>query len=261
MGQAPSEVSFCVAVVDSDDQERSRLEKMIQRISLPATTGLVSPLSLLGASSDSNTIRFRTASFASIAALETALTSNSYGIAVIDLRPGNSADSITAVQRLFPDGSDCRIIYITDIEDYDARIYETEHTYCLIRPLDDDEITAALTRAVLQLTGQAGLPIIVPSGNIMYVLDPGEIRYIESNLRVLHIHARMTVTLYATITQFGALLPGYFLQCHKSFLVNMKFVKVATRDRIILLTGESIPISQRRRNNVRQHLHAFIRGI
>lgn len=126
---------------------------------------------------------------------------------------------------------------------------------------DSADLKSAVSNAVMHILKWVRRPISVLGGNYIYLISPEEIRYVESDRRVLHIHTANVVDTYATIAQFARLLPGQFLQCHKSYLVNLDFVKVFTGDRILLATGESVPVSQRRKRLVRDLILEFTKRL
>lgn len=126
---------------------------------------------------------------------------------------------------------------------------------------DSGDLKAAVGNAVMRILEWVRCPISVLGGNYIYLISPEEIRYVESDRRILHIHTANVVDTYATIAQFARLLPGHFLQCHKSYLVNLYFVKVFTGDRILLATGESIPVSQRKKRFVRNLILEFTKRL
>lgn len=88
----------------------------------------------------------------------------------------------------------------------------------------------------------------------MYFMSPDEIRYIESKGRLLRVHGSVNVTSYLTLERVATALPSTFIHCHKSYLVNSDYVRAFTGDRLILLSGESIPVSQRRASLTRAAL-------
>jgi desulfoferrodoxin len=66
------------------------------------------------------------------------------------------------------------------------------------------------------------------------------------------------VEVYAKLSDLMQKLPNRFVQCHKSYVVNMGFIKELAQDHALLTTGESVPISQQRRKPMRE---AFIEYI
>lgn len=49
------------------------------------------------------------------------------------------------------------------------------------------------------------------------------------------------------------------MQCHKSFLANLSFVESYSADGLVLRSGETVPVSQKRRPEVRRAVLDFFR--
>ena len=49
-----------------------------------------------------------------------------------------------------------------------------------------------------------------------------------------------------------------FLQVHKSFVVNMKYVKKLTQNNIIMESGKSVPVSKARSAGVKKEYLLFV---
>lgn len=127
--------------------------------------------------------------------------------------------------------------------------------------LSTDRLKHVLVQAASHIVEWVNRPLCVSAGNIVHLIAPSEIRYVESDRRVLHVHAATTIDTYATIGRLVELLPSSFVQCHKSYLVNLEYVSAFTGERIILVTGESVPVSQRRRIATREAIARFGRAL
>ncbi|WP_140992083.1 LytTR family DNA-binding domain-containing protein [Bifidobacterium sp. UTCIF-36] len=255
-----------VAVVDDDQQAANALaERLRASVVSVSSSALFRPGKGRDAGNDiaprQDPVCFEVSVFTDTQSSESALADCAYDIVLMDIHLGDEETGIDVVQRLFSSGFDTQIIYVTGYPQFHTQVYATEHLSFLTKPVSDDDLHAALAKAVQIIDSRRSRPIRVYSGTNMYAIEPREIRYIESTRRVLHIHAIGVVDTYATLSQFCRLLPHQFLQCHKSCVFNMDFFKVFTGDRIILLTGESIPVSQRRRAYTRERLSAYFRGI
>ena len=86
-------------------------------------------------------------------------------------------------------------------------------------------------------------------------LDPGEIRYVESNDSEVRIHT-VSGEIYRTktrISQWEAQLDGRFLRIHRSYIVNTERI-----DRYlpsyVLIGDERIDISRKYKEEVRRRL-------
>ena len=124
-----------------------------------------------------------------------------------------------------------------------------------------DRLKGALVRAASRIIEWENRPLCLIAGNLIHLVVPDEIRYVESERRVLHVHAATTIDTYSTLARLAELLPPSFVQCHKSYLVNLEFASAFTGDRIILVLGESIPVSQRRRAHTREAIMRYARPV
>ncbi len=156
-------------------------------------------------------------------------------------------NGIQLVRELFPMGSPTQVIYVTGFIEYCTRVYETGHIYFLTKPVKADELYAAIARALALLRQAEEHSIFVRVGNSIVRIQPGTIRYIESNRRKLSIVSDQgVIETYAPLPFMAQKLRYGFLQCHKSFLVNMERISELRSDSFLLLSGETVPISQKR---------------
>jgi len=171
----------------------------------------------------------------------------------------NELNGIQLVGELFPPGSAVQVIYVTGFIEYCTRVYETEHIYFLIKPVKTDELYAALSRALARLDQAEDRLVSVHVGGGVVRILPEAIRYIESDRRKLRIITDQGVTeAYASLTSIAQKLKTGFLHCHKSFLVNMARVAELHGDSFLLLSGETVPISQKRYKASREAFLGFL---
>jgi hypothetical protein len=138
-------------------------------------------------------------------------------------------------------------------------VSETEHAYLLPRDYDAAMFKKALDKALSLLEDCLELPLLIRMRRRDLVLQPGKIEYIESDLRKIKFHmGDETVEAYGKLSELAGQLPQYFVQCHKSFVVNMTFVGELDSDCLLLASGERIPVSQKRRRSTREALASFV---
>lgn len=160
---------------------------------------------------------------------------------------------IDIVQRLFPEGCATQVIYVTGYVEYCTDVYETAHMYFLTKPVKQKEIDRALARAVRNLEARSLETLMVKFGRESAALPTQDIVFIESRRRKLEIHALCGVyETYGTVAAMLDRLPGEFVRCHKSFIVNLNQVARLNGSEFVLKTGEVVPISQRCRQKARE---------
>lgn len=179
---------------------------------------------------------------------------------VFDGSDGSSANGITAVQKLLKQCPGVQVIYVTGHVEYCTRVYRTSHVYFLTKPLQTEDFDDALGKALENLERRIARPFGVKvGGRIMRVL-PADIEFVESDRRKVRIHlAGQVIEAYESLGGIARKLPDSFVQCHKSFLVNMDKIAEMRSDQIDLLSGATVPISQKRSRITREAFMDFLR--
>lgn len=125
--------------------------------------------------------------------------------------------------------------------------------------LNEENISHALQQLLTYRNRWLERPITVKSHNTTRVIQTSRIVYIESNLRKIRIHIGSEITeLYGKLSDIMHILPNRFIQCHKSFAVNMGCVEKLDIDRIHLITDETVPVSQKRRKMTRPSIEQYV---
>lgn len=153
-----------------------------------------------------------------------------------------------------------QIVYTTNSLESMNAVYSTDHVSTCLKPLNRLEFEGAFCKALTRCSAEANQPMGVRvNGNLVTVM-PSQITYIESNRRkvVLHVDGKELET-YASIGALLDILPGMFVQCHKSFLVNLAHVSELRKDDVLLHDGNSVPVSQKRRKEMQEALKSFLR--
>lgn len=173
-----------------------------------------------------------------------------------------SPTAIDAVRRLMLAQRGVQVIYVTGYDQYHTRAYETEHACFLVKPVDDGELAFALRRALDRAARGRMEPLRIRCGFEERIVDPRDIVYIESERRVLNIYTvAEAIRTYGKLADLEGSLPADFVRCHKSFLVNMRYIKVIGQGELRLAQGESVPVSQSRRRQTQEAVRAYARGI
>jgi DNA-binding LytR/AlgR family response regulator len=180
-------------------------------------------------------------------------------LASVDL---NSADltGVDIVQRFFPEHSGTQVIYMGSQSINPEIVYKTPHVWLLMKPVDPQSLEEALEKALKNARLFMERPIRVRSRGQERVLYPHDICYIESDRRILHYHlSDEEISAYGRLGVIAQELPARFVQCHKSFLVNLDYIVELGPTDALLANGEKVPISQRRRSAMRNAFSKFVR--
>lgn len=152
------------------------------------------------------------------------------------------------------------VVYVTGYTDYAQQILLEEANVAgyLTKPVD----AALLGRYIDKLThARAARRELTVSVRGRAVTVPAlSIRYIESRNHTAHVHtvSGETLSVYEKLSALQEKLPEQFVQCHKSFLVNMEQVERMEQRALLLRGGGSVPVSRARAQAARE---AFFRCI
>jgi DNA-binding LytR/AlgR family response regulator len=156
-------------------------------------------------------------------------------------------------------GEKTQIVFITNYVDYCSDVYEAEHAYFIRKPVTDEHLSRALEICCRRLE-RADDKVCFKLKNGMVCFNRHDILFFVSNYRKITVHADSGLTeFYSTISDIKEIIGERFIQCHKSFLVNLDRVSTMERDKFILDSGERIPISRSMSEAVREAFFKYLR--
>ncbi|WP_040198356.1 LytR/AlgR family response regulator transcription factor [Candidatus Soleaferrea massiliensis] len=168
---------------------------------------------------------------------------------------------VMAINRIQDFDRACRVIYLSHdakkaVEAFQYHVYDY-----LIKPVRPERLYQSLQSAVAEIQQPVHEMVVLKTVGGIYRLPVMDILYIESNLRVLHIHTRSAGILqkYEKLDVMGQNLPErYFLRCHKSWLINMIYVKGIVGNTFLMQNGQQIPIKANGAAGIKSGYRRFI---
>ncbi|MGN0596425.1 MAG: LytR/AlgR family response regulator transcription factor [Ruminiclostridium sp.] len=167
----------------------------------------------------------------------------------MDINLGSSS-GIREATELLKEYPGLKIVYITGYsEKYSQEIFrcppEMSPTAFLVKPVKDE----FLKNAVERIKGAKAVqeqPLCLKNGGSKVLLQPSAIKYISVQGRKVTFYTETgAVETNNTLGECVKRLPDYFIQCHKSFCVNIRYIRVIHgRKEVVLTDGTHIPISR-----------------
>lgn len=193
-------------------------------------------------------------------ALEATLCTNSGSgdilLTEVELRGRSSIDIIS---RHLKASSPLQVIYITKQIEYCSQVYETRHSGFLLKPVSVDLFQKAVDRALEGLKQAKAAGVAIQRGGAIHVVSAVSLLYVESRGRIVRLYTdEEQLESYDKLDHLTSQLDSRFLQCHKSYLINLDRVRQFRGDSFIMENGAVIPISQSRRKDVRQRFLAYL---
>lgn len=168
------------------------------------------------------------------------------------------ADGIGFAKRANSVNPDCCVIFVTSFVEYCSDVYETEHAYFLRKPLTDGDLERALKKAA-GILGAKKRRLYLTVGGETVCLRPESVLYFESNYRkVTAFTDDGSMVFYSKLAQVAEQTDTDFVQCHKSFIVNLSRASSMEKERFIMDNGDIVPISRSMAPAARDAFFAYL---
>lgn len=161
------------------------------------------------------------------------------------------ADGIEAAESLIAtyDMSGCSIIMLSGLPERFQETYHIKAVDFVTKPIDKKRFFYSLDYVVRDIDPGRQINILMDGQKT--VVSEKEIQYIECRGNICYFHTKHgTGSSYITISECENLVSEkYFYKCHRSYLVNLYYVKKIDGSVVLLKNDLSIPVSRLRRKD------------
>ena len=153
------------------------------------------------------------------------------------------------------------LIFVSSSREYVFEAYDVEAFQYLLKPVDDRKLKSVLQKAVLKTESRSQEFIILSRDRQKKKLFLDDIYYFEIKGRMVDVHGPEGIfTYYEQIgTLENRLREKGFFRCHKSYLINLKYVERYNRQEVLLENGKKIVIAKRRYDEFAQKMLKVMR--
>lgn len=139
-------------------------------------------------------------------------------------------------------------IFVTVMEELVFHSFEVRAFDYLIKPIDYNRFIQTMQRLLNDIQNSADTNLLVHKGNECSIISFDDIIYCEIiNRKIfLHLNQQEVIDYYEKIENLEKKLDGRFFRCHRSYLVNLKYLKSYKNGLAYLNNGETIPVSRLR---------------
>lgn len=153
-----------------------------------------------------------------------------------------------------------QIIFITGFSDYILQGYDVYALHYLLKPITEETLFKLLDKAYKNIQKKPET-ILINSNGENILLQINEIMYIEANNHICNIYTPTTqLIINKPLKKFSSLLSKNFIQSHRSYIINLKYIKKITKTDIVLDNNSSVPLSRRKYNNANQAFITYHKG-
>jgi two-component system response regulator LytT len=170
-------------------------------------------------------------------------------------------DGMETARRMRQQGRRSLLVFVTVLKEYVFDAFAVDAFDYLLKPLDPQRFQEILARGLKALDQQCAQELLVQRGACVQVLPSKEIVYFEVLGRKVYVHQADGTVLdyYDKLEDLEARFHGHFFRCHRSYLVNLDYVRGCSGGQVSLSTGEAVPLSRLRRQDLTQALLRHMR--
>lgn len=140
------------------------------------------------------------------------------------------------------------LIFVTIMEELVFHSFEVRAFDYLLKPLDHRHFQETMKRLLSVLRQCSNANLLVQRGNECRIIPFDDIVYCEIINRKIYLHLpqQEIVDYYGKLEVLEKKLDSRFFKCHRSYLMNLKYLKSFKQGCAYLSTGDSIPVSRLR---------------
>lgn len=178
-----------------------------------------------------------------------------YDVIFLDIQM-EQPDGMETAKILRQRGNHSILVFVTVLKECVFDAFEVEACGYLLKPLDGTRFRQTMDRAFKLLGQRAGKNLIIQRGTAQEVISLSEIVYCEVQGRKIYIHKNdgTVIDYYDRLEDLERRVDKRFFRCHRSYLVNLDFVRGRQPGQVILPRGEVIPASRLRERELSQTL-------
>lgn len=152
------------------------------------------------------------------------------------------------------------ILFITATTEFALNGYEVNAMRYYLKPVDENKLYEDMNKFLKVAHKKNSEFITISSINGLIKIMTKDIYYIESMLRSVIVHTQdESYQAIGKISQYeDDLKNSSFIRVHKSFLVNLKYIKKIYKNIIELDNNESVFLSKHRSKKVHEELLKYI---
>ncbi len=154
-----------------------------------------------------------------------------------------------------------RLIFVTVLKECVFDAFEVEAFGYLVKPLDSGHFKKTMDRIIKSIQQRETKSIVVQRGTSCDVILLAQIVYCEVQGRKIYIHqinGKIT-DYYDKLDDLEQRMDGRFFRCHRSYLVNIEYIRGCNAGQVMLSQGDKIPVSRLRERDLMQTLLRYMK--
>jgi len=184
-------------------------------------------------------------------------TTISFDMAFLDIQMG-SMSGMELAEKIRKIDDQLIIVFITGLKEHILHGYEVRALHYLLKPIKSIDCYKCLEQAYEIITKHRTDTFLIPVEGQIRRFNYNELYYFEVFSHYVSVQTRKGIFSYKKkISDLAEELPKeIFVRCHRSYIINLQYVKTIEKKLVTMDNGNSVPISSDRWRVVN---HAFLR--
>lgn len=171
----------------------------------------------------------------------------------------NGTHYASKINQCYPD---IQIVFVTAYNDrFSEEIFWERVNLCgyLVKPVKYENLMILVKRAQETMKQQRSRKLVVQYRGITETVPLSGILYLESSAHQVYIATtKERFCVYKKLDDYEKELSPLFVRIHKSFLVNMNYIKRIDRNELTLTDGTILPVSKGKYQTTREKFFRFM---
>ena len=165
-------------------------------------------------------------------------------------------DGMETARQLRLRGERGLLVFVTVLKERVFDAFQVEAFDYLLKPLEGPRFTRTMDRVLRSLERGAREVLVIQRAGGCEVVPLADLVYCEVLGRKLYLHRQdgAVVDYYERLEDLERRVDGRFFKCHRSYLVNLDYVRGCQNGQVLLSQGEHIPASRLRERELTQAL-------
>lgn len=140
------------------------------------------------------------------------------------------------------------LIFITILKEMVFQAFEVQAYDYLIKPLKEKDFEKTMERLLLSMQNAKEANLLIQRGYETRIIPLEDIVFCEIIDRKIYLHliSSEVIDFYDRIENLEAKLNNRFFRCHRSFLINLRYLKGYKNGIAYMENGKEIPVSRLR---------------
>ena len=185
-----------------------------------------------------------------------------YDMVLLDINLSSELTGMDVAKFLRKLDSHVVLLFVTSLAQYAVEGYEVSALDFMVKPVNYSTFKRKIERALSHCVRKQGEDIILNLlDGVSYRTSPSRIKYIEIQGHSIIIHSTEgNLEAYGSLKQLESELDAnQFVRCHRSFLVNLSYVR-AIHGLTVLVGDEELPVAKLKRAEFMQALNKYLGG-